>query len=66
MKEKIIKIHSDLNDGKITVSQATEQVLDLLAVSDSLLTCKKCKFNMGWDIDYNCFNCGEPFESNDR
>jgi len=35
MKEKIRKIHSELNDGKITVSQATEQVLDLLAVIDS-------------------------------
>jgi hypothetical protein len=35
MKEKIIKIHSELNDGRITVSQATEQVLDLLAVIDS-------------------------------
>lgn len=33
MKEKIRKIHSELNDGRITVSQATEQVLDLLAVS---------------------------------
>lgn len=33
MKEKIRKIHSDLNDGKITVSQATDEVLDLLAVS---------------------------------
>lgn len=32
MKEKIRKIHSELNDGRITVSQATEQVLDLLAV----------------------------------
>ena len=35
MKEKIRKIHSELNDGRITVSQATEQVLDLLAVIDS-------------------------------
>jgi len=34
MKEKIKKIHSELNDGRITVSQATEQVLDLLAVID--------------------------------
>lgn len=34
MKEKIRKIHSELNDGRITVSQATEQVLDLLAVID--------------------------------
>lgn len=33
MKEKIRKIHGELNDGKITVSQATEQVLDLLGVS---------------------------------
>lgn len=39
MKEKIRKIHSELNDGKISVSQATEQVLDLLDVSG----CKRCK-----------------------
>ena len=34
MKEKIRKIHSELNNGKITVSQATERVSDLLAVID--------------------------------
>ena len=34
MKEKIRKIHSELNDGRIMVSQATEQVLNLLAVID--------------------------------
>lgn len=36
MKDKIRRIHSELNDGRITVSQATEQVLDLLAVSGSI------------------------------
>lgn len=35
MKEKIREIHSELNDGRITVSQATEQVLDLFAVIDN-------------------------------
>lgn len=30
-EEKIKKIHSELNDGRITVSQATEQMLNLIS-----------------------------------
>jgi len=38
MKEQIRKICTQLNDGQIAVSQATEQILDLFAVSGSLPT----------------------------
>jgi hypothetical protein len=37
MKEEIYKICTQLNDGQIAVTQATEQLLDLFAVSNSAL-----------------------------
>ena len=37
MKEQIYRICSQLNDGQIAVTQATEQLLDLFAVSNSAL-----------------------------
>jgi hypothetical protein len=37
MKEKIYKICTQLNDGQIAVTEATEQLLDLFAVSNSAL-----------------------------
>ena len=36
MKEQIYKICTQLNDGQIAVTEATEQLLDLFAVSGSL------------------------------
>jgi hypothetical protein len=36
MKEKIYKICTQLNDGQIAVTEATEQLLDLFGVSGSL------------------------------
>jgi hypothetical protein len=36
MKDKIYKICTKLNDGQIAVTEATEQLLDLFAVSGSL------------------------------
>ncbi len=36
MKEQIRKICTQINDGQIAVSQATEQLLDLFSVSVSL------------------------------
>ena len=37
MKDKTYKICTQLNDGQISVTQATEQLLDLFAVSNSAL-----------------------------
>jgi hypothetical protein len=37
MKEQIYKICTQLNDGQIAVTEATEQLLDLFAVSNSAL-----------------------------
>ena len=37
MKEKIYKICTQLNDGQIAVTEATEQLLDLFAVRNSAL-----------------------------
>jgi hypothetical protein len=36
MKEKIYRICTQLNDGQIAVTEATEQLLDLFAVSGQL------------------------------
>lgn len=38
MKEQIYKICTQLNDGQIAVTEATEQLLDLFAVMHSLPT----------------------------
>lgn len=38
MKEQIYKICTQLNDGQIAVTEATEQLLDFFAVSGSLPT----------------------------
>lgn len=37
MKEEIYKICTQLNDGQISVTEATQQLLDLFAVSNSAL-----------------------------
>jgi hypothetical protein len=37
MKEQIYKICTQLNDGQIAVTEATEQLLNLFAVSSSAL-----------------------------
>ncbi len=37
MEKKVRKILSELNDGRIAVSQATEQVLNLFSVSKCVL-----------------------------
>ena len=48
MKDKINKICTELNDGKIAVVQATEQLFDLYSVSQQreLLTSFANKWNM--------------------
>ena len=41
MKEQIYKICTQLNDGQIAVTEATEQLLDLFDVSRSATTDEK-------------------------
>lgn len=45
MKEQIYKICTQLNDGQITVTEASEQLLDLFVVSgaERKLVCPHCK-----------------------
>jgi hypothetical protein len=55
MKDKINKICTQLNDGKIAVVQATEQLLDLLVVGvriEQLCGKKENRLNM-------CNTCGD-------
>lgn len=67
MKDKIYKILDYNLVGTYEIKQkCADEILSLFAVSESLFVCKKCNFNMGWDVNYNCFNCGQPFENNDR
>ena len=57
MKDKINKICTELNDGKIAVVQATEQLFDLYSVSQQrelLIAYEKYKIGV--------FNCTLPAE----
>lgn len=54
MKKNIKQICSELNDGKIDVSQATEQLLGLFNVSGSL--CSRRENNINPHVKY-CTKC---------
>lgn len=75
MKDKINKICTELNDGKIAVVQATEQLFDLYSVSQQrelLIAYEKNHYTpIEWsqvskqcieDIDnFLAINCGQRF-----
>ena len=48
MKEQIYKICTQLNDGQISATEATEQLLDLFAVSGSLPSADDLKPFLYW------------------
>jgi hypothetical protein len=54
MKDKINKICTELNDGKIAVVQATEQLFDLYSVSN------RRELLIGYIMNEQNLYCGKP------
>jgi hypothetical protein len=61
---KLHRILTDLEQGKISSDHAEQQVLDLFAVmwrSEQLFCkCKHPSDSSDDEIDRSCFNCGKP------